>query len=57
VSVICFSEHTRKQEEKQVSEALLSNIENILLNGTQLTPDEMFETLEKLGISFGEAFH
>ncbi|GHT43270.1 hypothetical protein AGMMS49965_16740 [Bacteroidia bacterium] len=32
-----FAEHTREQEEKQVTERLLGNIENILLNGTQLT--------------------
>jgi hypothetical protein len=31
-----FSEHMQAQEEKQVTEVLLSNIENILLNGTQL---------------------
>ncbi|MDR2763988.1 MAG: hypothetical protein LBB90_03050, partial [Tannerella sp.] len=31
-----FAEHTREQEEKQVTERLLGNIENILLNGAQL---------------------
>jgi hypothetical protein len=37
-----FAEHTREQEEKQVTEALLSNIENILLNGTQLILNKVF---------------
>jgi outer membrane protein assembly factor BamD (BamD/ComL family) len=31
-----FTEHTRQQEEKRVTDHLLDNIENILLNGTQL---------------------
>ncbi|GAB6013607.1 IS1634 family transposase [Viscerimonas tarda] len=38
-----FAEHTRQQEEKQVTEALLSNIENILLNGTQLILNHVFQ--------------
>ncbi|GHT88598.1 transposase [Bacteroidia bacterium] len=38
-----FTEHTREQEEKQVTEALLSNIENILLNGTQLLLNQVFQ--------------
>ena len=31
-----FVEYNRQEEEKQVTEHLLSHIENILLNGTQL---------------------
>ncbi|MDR1356109.1 MAG: hypothetical protein LBJ58_00380, partial [Tannerellaceae bacterium] len=31
-----FSEHEHRLEEKQVTEHLLSNVENILLNGPQL---------------------
>jgi transposase len=38
-----FTEHTREQEEKQVTEALLSHIENILLNGTQLILNQVFK--------------
>ncbi|MDR1936924.1 MAG: IS1634 family transposase [Tannerellaceae bacterium] len=38
-----FAEHTRKQEEKQVTERLLGNIENILLNGTQLILNHVFK--------------
>ncbi|GHV54634.1 transposase [Bacteroidia bacterium] len=38
-----FAEHTQEEEEKQVTEALLSNIENILLNGTQLILNQVFE--------------
>ncbi|GHT71948.1 transposase [Bacteroidia bacterium] len=38
-----FSEHTREQEEKQVTERLLCNIENILLNGTQLILNRVFQ--------------
>ncbi|KAA6331101.1 hypothetical protein EZS27_020254, partial [termite gut metagenome] len=38
-----FTEHTREQEEKQVTEALLSHIENSLLNGTQLILNQVFK--------------
>jgi transposase len=38
-----FAEHTREEEEKQVIEAFLSNIENILLNGTQLILNQVFQ--------------
>ncbi len=38
-----FSEHTREEEEKQVTERLLGNIENILLNGTQLILNQVFQ--------------
>ncbi|MDR2835520.1 MAG: hypothetical protein LBV69_04885, partial [Bacteroidales bacterium] len=38
-----FAEYTQEQKEKQVTEVLLSNIENILLNGTQLILDKVFE--------------
>ncbi|GHU98350.1 hypothetical protein FACS1894159_00700 [Bacteroidia bacterium] len=38
-----FTEHTREQEEQQVTEALLSTIENILLNGTQLILNQVFQ--------------
>jgi transposase len=38
-----FAEHDRSLEEKQVTEHLLSNIENILLNGTQLILNPVFE--------------
>src|SRR5690606_24882424 len=35
-----FKEHQREEEEKLVTEQLLSNIENILLNGSQLVRSE-----------------
>ena len=38
-----FSEHTREEEEKQVTARLLGNIENILLNGTQLILNHVFQ--------------
>ncbi|MDR0536786.1 MAG: hypothetical protein LBH04_01870 [Tannerellaceae bacterium] len=38
-----FSEHTREEEEKQETERLLGNIENILLNGTQLILNHVFK--------------
>lgn len=38
-----FTEQDRELEEKQVTEHLLSNIENILLNGTQLILNPVFE--------------
>ena len=37
-----FREADRQREEKQVTEYLLNNVENILLNGTQLILNEMF---------------
>lgn len=37
-----FQQSSRAQEEKQVTEYLLSNIENILINGTQLILDKVF---------------
>jgi transposase len=46
-----FSEHTREQEEKQITERLLGNIENILLNGTQLILNPVFQLVgfDKIG--------
>jgi hypothetical protein len=38
-----FAEHLRRQEEKQVTENLLDNIENILLNGTELILNRVFK--------------
>jgi len=38
-----FEQATREAEEKQVTDYLLSNIENILLNGTQLILDKVFQ--------------
>ena len=38
-----FAEHTLEQEEKQVTERLLGHIENILLNGTQLILNRVFQ--------------
>ncbi|WP_418892868.1 IS1634 family transposase [Limibacterium fermenti] len=40
-----FREAQRKEEEKQVTEHLLSNIENILLNGTQLILNQVFKLI------------
>ncbi len=37
-----FQQEIKQQEEKQVIEHLLSNIENILINGTQLILDRVF---------------
>ena len=37
-----FLESDRQREEKQVTEHLLNNVENILLNGTQLILNEVF---------------
>jgi transposase len=37
-----FEEAEREREEKQVTEHLLNNVENILLNGTQLILDQVF---------------
>lgn len=37
-----FIQATKQAEEKQVTEHLLSNIENILINGTQLILDKVF---------------
>jgi hypothetical protein len=41
-----FEIHTRKEEEKQVTKYLLSNVENILLNGIQLILDTVFRLTE-----------
>jgi len=38
-----FAVHARQEEEKQVTEYLLSNVENILLNGTQLILNRVFQ--------------
>ncbi|GHS99773.1 hypothetical protein FACS189421_10840 [Bacteroidia bacterium] len=38
-----FTEQRQEQEEKQVTETFLSNIENILLNGTQLILNQVFQ--------------
>jgi transposase len=38
-----FADHTREEEEKQVTDRLLGNIENILLNGTQLILNQVFQ--------------
>ena len=40
-----FVLYDRLQEEKQVIERLLSNVENILLNGTKLILDKVFELI------------
>lgn len=37
-----FEQYVREVEEKQVTEYLLSNVENILINGTQLILDKVF---------------
>lgn len=38
-----FQQSAKEQEEKQVTEYLLSNIENVLINGTQLILDKVFK--------------
>ncbi len=38
-----FKQKAREEEEKQVTEHLLSSIENVLINGTQLILDEVFK--------------
>lgn len=40
-----FQQELKQQEEKQVIEHLLSNIENILINGTQLILDRVFNII------------
>lgn len=40
-----FTEQNREQEEKQVTDYFLSNIENILLNGTQLILNPVFKSI------------
>ncbi len=40
-----FEQATREAEEKKVTDYLLSNIENILLNGTQLILDKVFKSI------------
>lgn len=39
-----FDLHNKEVEEKQVTDYLLSNVENILLNGTQLILNKVFKT-------------
>jgi len=38
-----FKQKAREEEEKQVTEHLLSNIENVLINGKQLILDKVFK--------------
>ena len=40
-----FILQAQKEEERQVTEYLLSNIENILLNGTQLILNQVFNVI------------
>jgi len=40
-----FEQATREAEEKQVVDYLLSNVENILINGTQLILDKVFKSI------------
>ena len=40
-----FLEHIRKQEEKKVVSNLLDKVENILLNGTQLILNPVYENI------------
>ncbi|HOS57336.1 MAG TPA: IS1634 family transposase [Bacteroidales bacterium] len=40
-----FQEHEKEQEEKQFVEFLLSNVKNILLNGTQLLLNNIFDSI------------
>jgi hypothetical protein len=40
-----FEKYQRQVEEKQVTEYLLSNIENFLLNGTQLILNRVFKNI------------
>jgi transposase len=40
-----FLEHTRKEEEKLVVENLLNKVENILLNGTQMILNPLFDNI------------
>jgi transposase len=40
-----FQKAGKEKEEKQITEYLLSNVENILLNGTQLVLDEVFKSV------------
>lgn len=40
-----FEEQEKEQEEKQVVDYLLSNVENILLNGTQLILEQVFQKI------------
>ena len=40
-----FALHDQQREEKQVTDYLLSNIENILLNGTQLILNQVFKLI------------
>ncbi|MDR2145659.1 MAG: hypothetical protein LBE91_04260, partial [Tannerella sp.] len=40
-----FTLQARREEEKQVTDYLLSNVENILLNGTQLILNRIFRLI------------
>ena len=40
-----FEQATKEADEKQVVDVLLSNIENILINGTQLILDKVFKSI------------
>jgi len=40
-----FLEHSRKVEEKEIVENLLNKIENILLNGTQMILNPLFDNI------------
>ena len=40
-----FEIHTKELEEKQVVEYLLSNVENVLINGTQLILNQVFKII------------
>lgn len=40
-----FIKHTQEQEERKVTDSLLSNIENILLNGTKLILDRVYDSI------------
>jgi len=44
-SVDMFVHQARMEEEKELTEHLLSNVENILLNGTQLILNRVFKTI------------
>ena len=43
-----FAIAEQQREEKQVTEYLLSNVENILLNGTQLILNEVFKLVRSI---------
>lgn len=45
VGLDIFEQATKENEEKQVTEYLLSNVENILINGTQLILDKVYKII------------